>query len=395
MINEDYVLGLDIGNSKICAAICCLKSAGEVFLKGVGTSIPVGLDKGKIVNGDELYLSIERAINRAQQNNFFKPKSVLFNAPLNNMQFKYNSGFFVSKEESGQISSGDKQESIRRSLNILKSMDQKVLHAMPIRFKVDGQQVKNPISVFGSKIEVDTHIVLGCSLSVGLLTKVIKDLNLHISGIVYDALASAQVFLSGEEKQEGVVLFDMGAQYTKISIFKNNMLVSSMLIPVAGLLITADIAYCLKVTIPEAERLKILYGDINLKNMIKDEKITVSTKEKGRTEISRLLLCRIIEARVQELMKMVSKKYNFPELGCHKIVVCGGSGQLKGLKSYLEKFWAMEVRVGLPAVVQEAIEDEKVATAIGMVIYGLKTGVIQHNKAGRGLLTKIKNLWRF
>jgi cell division protein FtsA len=395
---NNLIIGLDIGSSKICAAICEITSSEELNLRGIGKSIPAGINKGSITDPLELSKAIDRAISRASHNSNLKPTQIITNVPFNKIQSIHNMGFVLSKEVTGQISETEKIECIKRSKNIIKSPDQRVLHVIPISYKVDGNAISNPIGAFGGNLEVKSHIILGNSDNISNLNFAIKELNLQICGIVYDILSSSQILLTEKERKDGSILLDIGSKFTKIGIFKNNLLQDNLIIPIGGDTITADIAYCLKSSVPEAERIKILHGEAKSENISMEDKICINTKESGRKEIDKNLLCKIIEARVTELFKMIKSTLNYNYDNKYQVVLCGGSSSLPKIKEHVKSLFNAPIREGLPDEIQGIIENPEHSSAVGLIIYGLKIGAIKFPQKEKSSIfgkikKKIKNIF--
>ncbi|MFC1770901.1 cell division protein FtsA [Candidatus Margulisiibacteriota bacterium] len=375
MKNDNLIIGLDIGSSKIRTVICEINSVGEINLRKMGSSVSTGITKGLINDPNQLSKAIERSISRANCNLSSKPSSIITNIPLHKTKSIQNMGFVLSKEQSGQISEYEKIECIRRSKNIIKSPDQRVLHVVPLFFKIDGNQIHNPIGAFGNNLEVQTHIILGNTENISNLNYAIKELQFHICGIVYDILANAQVSLTEDERKKGAILIDMGSRFTKVGIFYNNLLYNSFVIPIAGETITSDIAYCLKASIPEAERIKILHGKNNETAEVAD-KFIISTKDNTRQEIEKKFLCRIIDARIQELFNIIKEKIDLPNKADYQVVLTGGTAALSSTEKICGSIFNHPIRTGLPESIKSSIPNQEYSSAIGLVIYGLKTGAI-------------------
>jgi cell division protein FtsA len=389
---DNLIMGLDIGSSKICCAICEIDDHGGLSLRGIGTSISGGMNNGVIEDKEELQRAISRAISRAEREAKVSTLNVVSNLPVRQIKFVKNIGILVSKETSGQISDNDKLECVRRSKNIVKDPNQQMVHIIPLSYKVDGILVQNPVGVFGKNLEVETQLVLSHTDSIQDLTGILKRLNLKIKGLVYDALSHSEVCLNEKERQNGAVCIDFGGRFTKVDIFKNNVLQQALIAPMGSETLTSDISQCLKVSIPEAERLKIIHGNIETKSIDPNETIEITTLEEGRKTVNKLLLCQIIESRMSELFKYINRGLSL-DLGPDFTMVIGGGGSLlKGLGAFLKGRYLMEVREGLPEEVKPIIESSAYATAVGLVLFGVKTRAIQFNKvAGNQLKTKVKN----
>jgi cell division protein FtsA len=391
--NKELIMGLDIGSTKICAAICIINKAGELSLVSVGTSISAGLKKGRIENAEELCDAIKKAVQKAEHKAGIRPDRVLINLPLYGVEFAHNLGFILSKEETGQISKNEKNECIKRSGNIYKTSKQKILHVIPLFFKVDGTVVKNPVGVFGSNLEVQTHMILGRTSAIMGISNILKNLDLHISGIIYDPIAVSQIMLTDAERREGGVLVDIGGQFTKVSIFRDNLLHRSFFIPVGGTTLTQDIATCLKTTIPEAERIKILHTNVNLEDVMPKEKIEILPQNSKQVEIDKLLLCQIAEARIAELVELIKTELDVKLDSSYTCVLAGCSSQIAGLRSYFQKKLEIHCRQGIPEDVTPIVEDIGIASAVGLIIYGIKTGAIPYQSKPKNKIAAAVSGW--
>ena len=374
--HNNLIMGIDIGSAKVCVAICELSGQDELNLKGVGTSISSGVKRGKIIDYEDLSRSIDRAIQRAERQAGVRPFRVVANVPLAGIQFVHNSGFVLSKSDSGQITESEKVESIRRSKNVPKSSDQMVMHVIPMFFKVDGNVVQNPVGVVGSNLESQTIIILGDSSNIQYTTKALKQLSLTIDGLIYDALATHQLVVQSEERQNGVIVMDVGGRFTKFSVFKHGLMQRSVIIPIGGETITSDIATCLKVSIPEAERIKIVHSDVILSRIDSKKMVKITNQNNKRETIPVFYLSQIVQSRVQELLDLGQKRLSFYMEAHLPIVMTGAASSLTGFVEYVQQHFQVPVQSDLPESVSDIIDSPAHVTAVGLVLYAVKSGVI-------------------
>lgn len=392
--HPNFVLGLDIGSAKISAALCEIDASNTLNLRGVGTGISAGLSRGVIEDADELQRSIERAIHRAERAVGVRASCVMTTVPLAGMQFVHHTGFVLSKSDSGKISQAEKEECLLRSRAIHKAQDQTVMHAIPLSYKVDGAPVPNLSNAIGSNLEIGSHVILCKEMHLSSLTQVFRGLGLGINGFVYDALATAQVLLTFKERQEGVVLIDIGGRFTKVSLFRNQLLEQATIVPLGGETITADIAQCLGVSIPEAERLKVGYADLILSRVNPTTTVPITTLSGDRSDVNRSHICRIVEARVSELLYLVRKQNPAIFKKGYPMVLGGGGSYLKGMSDYLKLHVHGGIREGLPEQVSQILENSGYATAVGVVLYGLKTkAVTYHEGDNKGFFGRLGKLF--
>ncbi|MBR5706884.1 MAG: cell division protein FtsA [Bacteroidaceae bacterium] len=162
-------------------------------------------------------------------------------------------------------------------------------------------------------------------------------------------MAQADAILTDDDRQQGCVLVDYGADTTTVSVYKNGMLRYLRVIPLGSALITRDLATILKIETEQAEQLKCTYGLCNLIGsqdasetiMINDNKVLL--KDIGD----------IIEARNEEIIRNVCaqiKASGYGEVLYAGIVLTGGGSQLRQLDQVFIKLMPSMRR---PRVVSE------------------------------------------
>ncbi len=373
------VLGVDIGSTKIHAAICEIDKLGGLQLKGVGNCTTEGLLKGQIKDSDLFQKSLDRAIKRAEVTAGFIPESVISTVPNYKIGFSQNSGLVTTQNGSGIIDQEDKLRCIKKAQNIVKPSDQNIIHVIPLKYRVDGKEVLNPIGLKGHHLEVDTRFILADQSNIQTVKQHFKTSDYALKGLIYDALSQGHILLSKDDRQSGTLMIDIGGYFTKISHFQNNILSNSYVIPIGGETISSDIATCLKVTLPEAERLKIIYGNTQLSVIDSQETIEIVT-EQGKKSIKTRYLCQIIEARVDELFKLIQKQTDTLFNEYKTLVLAGESARLPGLKEYLQSRYAKDIKTTNPKVLEEHTDDPAYSVALGSIIYGLKVGIISYKE---------------
>ena len=143
-------------------------------------------------------------------------------------------------------------------------------------------------------------------------------------------MVEAEAILTDDDRQQGCVLVDYGADTTTVSVYKNGMLRYLRVIPLGSALITRDLAAILKVEPEQAEQLKCTYGLCNLiGNQDNTETVTINDKKVSLNEIGE-----IIEARNEEIIRNVCvqiKASGYSDVLYAGIVLTGGGSQLRQL----------------------------------------------------------------
>lgn len=339
------ILGLDIGSSTICASL--FVSAGEdLILKGIGTTASSGIVKGKIQSMELVQKAIDKAIQKAELLAQCRAHHVVLTLPCYEQGSVYSSGILSNSKKMGKIKPAEKLECVKRSQLKLPLHEATILHTLPLQFKVDGSAVLNPVGIEGVQLEVLTHTILGSTATINTLKQWLNHRHLTVRAFVSDTLGHAELALTPTEYQNGAILVDIGGRYTKVSLFEKNVLQNITLIPIAGDSISADISYGLKLSLQDADKAKTFYTGIPSPNIDQSEFVELACAIQGTRQIPTQYLHRIMEARLEELFKFVSKAIQkHPQAASFPLVLCGRSSQIKGIERYAENIHP-KVRLG-------------------------------------------------
>jgi len=262
---------------------------------------------------------------------------------------------------------------------------EEIIHVLPQEYKVDGQgEIKEPIGMFGGRLEANFHVVVGQVSSIKNIARCIKSAGIDFEGITLEPIASSDAVLSQEEKEAGVALIDIGGGTTDLAIFKDGIIRHTSVIPFGGNVITEDIKEGCSIIEKQAELLKIKFGSAWPGENKENEIVSIpGLRGRDPKEITLKNLSKIIHARVVEIIEQVYieiKNYGHEEqkkklIG--GIVLTGGGSQLKHLKQLVEYITGMDTRLGYPSehlAGNNSIEisSPMYATAVGLVMNSTK-----------------------
>ena len=177
---------------------------------------------------------------------------------------------------------------------------------------VDGQRgIERPIGMGAVRLEVDAIVLTAGSSQLEACEAAIRPLRTELAGKYANAICSAEAVLTSEEKEWGAAVVDIGAGTTDIAIYTEKSLIRLGILPIGSSNITRDIAQVLQVPVDHAENLKIKFGTARPAMVDKDEIIDSASMAVGAeaslgSAISRCELCRVIEARVYEIVEQVA-----------------------------------------------------------------------------------------
>jgi len=374
------VASIDIGTSKIVALIGEVDSYGDVHIVGVGEAKSRGIDKGSITRLEVAARAIATAVREAEEMSGQKVKEVVINISGSNIKSQNELGTTSVSPSPVEV----EEEHVKRLLDmsVAKGREEgyEIIHAVPRRYTLDDQEgIEDPIGLIGSRLAAHIHIVkVGTTLSRNL-EKAVASAGFEPVSKVVSALASAKAVLREEEKENGVLLIDMGAGLTDFVLFLEGHPVVTGAIPIAGGAITRDISFFMKVDQEEAERIKREEG-VALVDMVREGDI-LKVRPRGEARelsVEKARLAEAIQVRLEEIVEKIVERIEKAGFKLDSanagVVITGGCANLKGIKEFLERFTDMPARVGVPTGligIKEKVEDPKYSTAVGLLKFSL------------------------
>ncbi|MEQ8254054.1 MAG: cell division protein FtsA [Smithellaceae bacterium] len=374
---NNVLVGIDIGTTKTTAIVGEVTDTG-IDVIGIGTSPAKELRKGVVVNIESTVEAIKKAIDEAEHMSGCSINSAYVGISGSHIKGQNSLGIVAVKGR--EVGEEDVQRAIEASKAIAIPVDREILHALPQNYIVDGQEgVRDPVGMSGVRLEAKVHVVTGAVASIQNIVKSVNRVGLDIEDLVLEQLAASEAVLSPDEKDLGVVLIDIGGSTTGIAVFSEGSIKHTAMLPVGGNYLTSDIATGLRTPFNEAEKIKLNYGCALTSMIPKEETIEVpSVGGREAREVSRQILGRIIEPRMEEILNMASKEIvrsGFEELLAAGVVLTGGTSLLPGINELAEHIFEMPVRSGIPSGVgglSDVVTSPACATGVGLIIYGSK-----------------------
>ena len=307
----DIIVGIDIGTSKVCAVVGEVNNFEQIEIICCTSYKCNGLKKCRIVDEDDISLSISKAIKQAEEQADFKINSAYVTIPGRYVTIVQNNVVREVKDKFAGISQKDLQNAIMQAKDIEVPEDQVLIDIAVNQILLDtGNIVKDPIGSFASSFTIDAQVILADKDYVRKLNSILKKAGLEIDGIIPVALAERNLVLDKNELTDNVMVLDVGAGNTDIGVFESEKFTYTNTIPLGGDSITHDIELVLNIEKEEADKLKKQYG-LALKSFIdNDNEIILNTckdQTKNKT-IKSSELIEIIEARIEEIFSLVNKE---------------------------------------------------------------------------------------
>ena len=306
----DIIVGIDIDTTKVCTVIGEVNNFGQIETICNTSYKCNGIKKGKIVNEDEIALSISKTIKNAEEETELKINSAYVTIPGKYVTIVQNSIQKEVKDKYAGVSIKDVQNAIMQVKDIDIPESKTLIDIVPDKIILDnGKIVSDPVGSLSSSFTINAQIILADKEYVRRLTTIFKKAGVEIDGIVPVALAERNLVLDTNEFHDNVMLLDIGNGSTEIGVFEGTTYTYTNTIFLGGDTITNDIAIVLNISEEEAEKLKRQYG-LALKSFIdNDNEIMLTTcKDETRSKIIKSSeLIEIMEARIEEIFSIINK----------------------------------------------------------------------------------------
>jgi cell division protein FtsA len=369
---KDIVVGLDIGTAKVMAVVAEVMPDGELRLAGLGSAPAHGLKRGVVVNIDATVQSIQQALKEAEMMADCKITRVYTGITGSHIRGQNSTGMVIVRDK--EVTPVDVTRVVETAKAINIPNDQRLLLVEPQEFVIDGQDVKEPIGMSGMRLEAKVHIVTGAQSAAENIIKCVRRCGLEVDQLMLNPLASSQAVLTEDERELGVVLVDIGAGTTDVAIFTNGAIRHTAVIPIAGDLITSDIAMALRTPTKDAEDIKVENG--YAKQLLADPDTQVEVPglgDRGPRMLSKQALAGVIEPRIEEIFSLVQqviRESGYEEVLSSGVVLTGGSAVMPGMVELGEDIFLKPVRRGIPkysSALSDMVAQPRAATVMGLL----------------------------
>jgi cell division protein FtsA len=378
MSRQSIVTGIDLGSSTIRIAVGQIRPEGDLHIIGLGEGSSEGINKGVITSIEDTVSSISACTEKVER---------MIGQTIEEVSIGISGTHIISQESRGVVAvsgaDGDiKTEDVDRVLEAAEKVatppNYEIIHVLPRSFSVDKQVgILDPVGMTGVRLEVEAQIILGLSNQIKNLNKCFHRVGIGVNNTVFTVLATAEAVLDKQQKELGVVVVNIGSTTTSFAVFEEGDVLTAKVLPIGARHITNDLAIGLRVPVELAELIKINYGTslpekagrnkiINFKDLSEKEEGTVSQKK----------VAQIIEARCEEIFKMVDKE--LAEIGRKSklpagVILTGAGAKLDGLVETAKKVFKTPASLGVPQGFMSGINkafDPSFSTAVGLVLWG-------------------------
>ena len=374
---EHYLVGLDVGTSKMAAIVAEALEEGGLDIIGIGVAEAEGVRRGVVVDLGAAVESIKKAVEEAELTAGVEIDSVHLGLSGAHLKAFNSRGVVAVAGKDREITREDIRRAIDAAKGVALPVGREILHVLPQDFVVDEQDgIGAPVGMVGTRLEVNVHIVTGSTSSTQNIVACVNRAGVAVSDMVIEQLAASESVLTADERELGVALVDIGGGTTDLAIFERGSLWHTGVVTMGGDHFTNDIAVGLRMPIPDAEKIKRRSGCALSSLVGEDETIEVASVGGRQPRVmSRRLLSEVLQPRAEETFHALWDEIRRAgyERSLHSgLVLCGGGALLDGMAEVAEQIFDLPIRRGCPVEIgglTDHVSSPSFATGVGLVMY--------------------------
>jgi cell division protein FtsA len=400
MSREIHAVGLDVGTSKVRCVIGEPADDGRMNVIGLGEADCRGLRRGIVTAAESVADAIRKAVGDAERVSGLDLNSAVVNLSGEHFRGENKSGVVAVAGISREISEDDVSRAIESASAMQLPPGWEIVNRLPQEFIIDGQDgIAEPVGMSGARLEALVHIVISPSAGRQNLVKAVNRAGLDVDRMMLEPLAAAESTLSDDDKEYGCAIVNIGAEITSMMIFGRGAVQHTSVFPFGSMHFTKDIAVGLRVSIPEANKIKHDFGCVASFLMDEHERQQViEIMPVGRSEargLSKEILCDIMQPRAVELLQHIAHEVAESKAQISSGVVLAGGGSLvRGMVEIAEQVFDAPTRLGFldPEYfggLTEKVQSPDWAVACGLALSSMRTQIRESNTSSRSPTRKV------
>ena len=197
---DDYVVGIDVGSSKVAVLIAKRDAKGELEIAGRGLAANRGTRRGNIVNLEATVEALKAASEEAEVMAGVEISRAWVGIAGADVRSINVRGMVATARKDREISRADVQRALDAAQSAALPNDREILHALPQEFVVDEQGgISDPLGMLGSRLEVQAHLVTGQTARSRTLLTCVNRAGIEVAEMVFEPLVVAESVLTPDE----------------------------------------------------------------------------------------------------------------------------------------------------------------------------------------------------
>jgi cell division protein FtsA len=350
---RNFIVALEVGSSKIAAAVGELRADGSLALLGVGEANSSKVRKCEIVDFELASDSIKAALCDAELKTDLAIKEVYLSISGSHLRAKNirvstlidSEGNEIFPEHLAELEQMAKDDPLPAEFT-------GILRYRQNYYLDDGSPTENPVGLSSKKLAADYHIAYGLATRAQTTIRALHDLSIEVKGFALSSYATAQAVLNKAQKHLGAVVINCGGGVTDYIVYQDGKVLHTGVLGVGGDHVTNDIVLGLKLSWSDAERLKRTEGSVVPYSDEKNARITLPGSYYAQErQIYRDSLVTIMQARQAETLEIILQDLKAQPFWADfngEVHFTGGAAQVKGLVELAREIFPCPCRMAGP-----------------------------------------------
>jgi len=342
---------LDIGTSAVRAVIATPNDHTWNIL-GWGAYPSAGLKKGNIMDWERLYRCVQCTWDQTILHAGISQVDCM-SMNVGHPGLIFERSRYSCALRKGRVTPQDLQELRNNLKSDLEKDEQKILHTLSQQYVLDDRgAISDPGGLLGKNLQWDALNVLTATHPFRAKAEILEKMGLPLNYPVVDMLAASKAVLTQEEREQGVLMIDLGAGSMKWILYNHGVPQMMNILPIGGDQLTADIALALKTSLATAEVLKVRHGSVSAAALTASAlkaQLTSDRKSMILDQQALIDLRHVMTMRLEEMFSFIVSDKNVmgsASLSVKKIVLTGGLAKIEGLTDLAEQVFGVSARTG-------------------------------------------------
>lgn len=357
--------GIDLGSDNI--KIVVAEHIEDKFQVLAATSVKsLGIKKGLIVDHEMALRSLNQAVYEIEKILGIRINKALVTVPSNNRSIKVVSGTI---DTNGVVNGKDIISVLQTASENQIGEDFVLVSIVPIMFNTEGDKfTKDPVGMDMDKLTVKALLATAPKKQIYDYLSIFSEANIEVEDITFNCISD--YYEARDKKTEETIgaIVNVGNDKTDVSIFNKGILIKNKIFNLGSRNIDNDITYVFGTDSNTSRELKEKFAQGCKKYADVNEVLEYETDQGEKKSINQLEITEVVEARIEELLKLAKKEIN--DLTNRKIsyiIVTGGISELNGFANIVEDTFGL---LGSVLNIQTmGIRSNKYSSAIGIIKY--------------------------
>ena len=397
MNDSKTIAALDVGTGKMQVFIGEIIDGKLLNIVGLGQNSVSDVKKGDIMDVSKAAASAQAALSNAEKTSGARIGGVCLGISGTHIRGFRNVGSANVSGADGIVGAEDIRRACLDAQSKSISDDKVFIHNICCGYYLDGEYTTEPLGKKASHIDAEFYMLYGDSEKVADAIHIVESFGLEVKYLVVNALAATRMVTTFRQRQDGVLVLDIGCGTTDYAFIKHDRTFQAGTIPVGGDHFTNDMSFGLRMSRKNAEKLKRRFGKLILTQEEAESSIwTEGDKQIGDRSIPLLSITKILRARMGELFGIVRNELEdfFVDGDVKEIVIVGGTSRMQGIRTFAQEFFGVPcLETKFSARVKPTLCHPEYAAALGLLDYTLARveadGTDKKHSSLRTIISKI------